>query len=116
MVFEENDYIVIFITAGSEAEGEKIARGLAEKRLVACVNIIPKIRSMYWWEGKLRDEGEVLLIAKSRKYLFTEICQMVKELHSYQVPEIIAFSVFDGSEDYLKWIRKTIKNEEGGVV
>lgn len=106
---KEIDYIVIFITAGSESEGEKIAKGLIENKLVACVNIIPKIRSYYWWEEKLCNDEEVLLVAKSRKYLFEEICHKVKELHSYQVPEIIAFSLFDGSEDYLKWVSETIK-------
>jgi periplasmic divalent cation tolerance protein len=105
---QANDYIVIFITAGSEPEGEKIARGLTEKRLVACVNIIPKIRSIYWWEGKLCNDEEVLLIAKSRRNLFPEICQMVKELHSYQIPEIISFSMLDGSKDYLQWVKESV--------
>jgi periplasmic divalent cation tolerance protein len=113
---QEDDYIVIFITVGSEQEGEKIARGLTEKRLVACVNIIPKIRSFYWWEEKLCEDEEVLLIAKSRKYLFPEICRMVKELHSYQVPEIIAFLLWDGSRDYLQWVKETITYGEGGVI
>jgi len=104
-----DDYIMVFITAGSGPEGEQIARGLVEKKVVACVNIIPKIRSIYWWDGKVCDEEEVLLIAKSRKHLFPAICTTVKELHSYQVPEVIALSLMDGSQDYLKWVGDTIK-------
>jgi periplasmic divalent cation tolerance protein len=105
---QHDDCIIIFITAGSEAEGEKIARGLVEKKVVACVNIIPKIRSIYWWDGKVCDDEEVLLIAKSRKHLFPAICTIVKELHSYQVPEVIALSLMDGSKDYLKWVGDTV--------
>jgi periplasmic divalent cation tolerance protein len=108
MNVQGNGCIVITITAGSEAEGEKIARGLVEKRLAACVNIVPKIRSLYWWDGKLCDEEEVLLVAKSSKNHFDEICQLVQTLHSYKVPEIIALAVEQGSPDYLKWVQETV--------
>lgn len=96
--------IVIFITAGSRAEARKIAKGLVEKRLVACVNIVPGIESVYTWKGKTEAAREVLLIAKSKKRLFAGIEKAVKGLHSYECPEIIALSIVDGSRDYLKWI------------
>jgi periplasmic divalent cation tolerance protein len=70
------------------------------------VNIIKDIRSIYAWEGKVEDESEVLMIAKTQKALFNNLIKKVKELHSYTVPEIIALPIIDGSEDYLKWLRE----------
>jgi periplasmic divalent cation tolerance protein len=98
--------IVVLITASSEDEAAKIARALVDARLAGCVNIIKNIRSIYSWEGKIEDEPEVLMIAKTRKTLFDNIIKKVKELHSYTVPEIIALPIIDGSEDYLRWLRE----------
>jgi periplasmic divalent cation tolerance protein len=93
------------MTASNENEAAKIARPLVESKLVGCVNIIKNIRSIYRWEENVEDEQEVLMIAKTRKDLFHELMNKVKELHSYTVPEIIALPIVDGSEDYLKWLR-----------
>jgi periplasmic divalent cation tolerance protein len=98
--------IVVLITASSEDEAAKIAKTLVGARLAGCVNIIKDIRSIYAWEGKVEDESEVLMIAKTQKALFNNLIKKVKELHSYTVPEIIALPIIDGSEDYLKWLRE----------
>jgi periplasmic divalent cation tolerance protein len=99
------DSIIVFITASNREEAAKIAKTLVEEKLAGCVNIISNIRSIYSWQGKVEDEKEVLMIAKSRKRLFNTLEKKVKELHSYAVPEIIAMPVVEGSADYLKWLR-----------
>lgn len=100
------DNFIVFITASGEDEAAKIAKSLVEARLAGCVNIIKNIRSVYRWEGKIEDETEVLMIAKTQKKLLDPIIKKVKELHSYSVPEIIAMPVAEGSEDYLKWLQE----------
>lgn len=100
------DCILIFVTAGSETEAETIAKTLVEERLVACVNIINPIRSIYRWEGKITDDREWLLIMKTRAAHFVTVEARVKVLHSYQVPEVIAVPIQVGSEAYLQWIRE----------
>jgi len=100
------DNLIVLITAPSEDEAAKIARALVESRLAGCVNIIKNIRSIYSWEGKIEDEKEVLMIAKTRKKLFKALSKKVRELHSYTVPEIIAIPIVEGSPDYLKWLKE----------
>lgn len=96
--------VLVLITVPSREEAEKIARRVVEDRLAACVNIIPQVRSLFSWEGKLSQEDEVLLVVKSRRGRFPELARTVKELHSYSVPEIIAIPVLEGTADYLQWI------------
>ncbi len=103
------DEIIVFITASNEDEAARIARALVEARLAGCVNIIKDIRSIYSWQGKVEDEKEVLMIAKSRKKLFSAFEKKVKELHSYTLPEIIAMSVAEGSSDYLEWLKEVTR-------
>ncbi|MBE0425090.1 MAG: divalent-cation tolerance protein CutA [Nitrospirae bacterium] len=100
------DEIVVFITASEENEAAKIAKALVEARLAGCINIIKGIRSIYRWEGKIEDEIEVLMVAKTKKSFFDAFAKKVKEFHSYTVPEIIALPIVEGSEDYLKWLRE----------
>lgn len=96
--------IVILVTMGSRTEACKIARHLVGKRLVACVNILPGIESVYAWKGRTEVAREILLIAKSKKNLFVKIEKAVRSLHSYECPEIIALPIIAGSKDYLKWV------------
>lgn len=103
---ENTSAIIILITASSTEEAENIAKSLVEDKLVACVNIIPEIKSIYWWEGKICKDDEVLLISKTKQSLFTTVMDRVKLLHSYEVPEIISFPISEGSFDYLNWIEK----------
>ncbi len=98
--------IIVFITAPNEDEAAQIAKSLVEAKLAACVNIIKNIRSIYRWQGKIEDDTEVLMIAKTQKRLFNTLSKKVKELHSYDVPEIIALPIVEGSEDYLKWLKE----------
>ncbi len=103
------DEIIVLITTASDSEAEKIARSLVDGRLVACANIVPGVRSLFFWDGKTQDERETLLICKSRLPLMNKIVQQVKALHSYSVPEIIALPIIAGSPDYLAWVRETTK-------
>lgn len=97
-------YIVVFITASSKEEAEKIASGLLLEKLAACVNIIENVNSHFWWQGKIDKAREVLLVIKTRKTLFNKLMKKVQTLHSYEVPEIIALPVIAGSKKYLDWI------------
>jgi periplasmic divalent cation tolerance protein len=107
------EFVVIFVTVGSSSEGAKIAQALVEERLAACVNRMGPVRSIYNWKGKLCKENEELLIIKSRRELFGALEKRVREIHSYEVPEIIALPVAEGSGPYLEWVEKnTMKKEE----
>jgi len=97
-------YIVVLVTAKDKAEAEHIAQGLLEEKLIACANILEGVTSLFWWEGKIDRAQEVLLILKTKKGLFSKLKQSVKKRHSYDVPEIIALSIAEGNEDYLKWV------------
>ena len=109
---KKKDYIVVFITAGSGEEAERIGKALVDERLTACANIVPRIKSIFHWEGKVCNEEEALLILKSKEALFQSIKDRVMELHSYDVPEIIAISIHSGSEDYLNWIHESLRDEK----
>jgi len=98
------EYIIVLITGPSEEESARIGHALVGERLAACVNIIPAVRSIYRWEGRIEDEKEVLLIIKTKRVLFERLQERVKELHSYAVPEIIAFQLVEGNEAYLNWL------------
>ncbi len=102
------DFIVIFVTAGSESEAETIAKALVEEQLAACVNILSPIRSIYRWEGKVADDREWLLVIKTRAERFAAIEARVKALHSYQVPEVIALPIVAGAEGYLRWLQESV--------
>lgn len=107
------DEIVVFITAPTKKEAEKIGRVMVEKKLAACANILPSVTSFFSWEGKVCREDESLMILKSRADLFEGLSEAVKKLHSYTVPEIIALPVSAGSADYLKWIRDQTLSKRG---
>lgn len=106
--------IVVFITTHDEKEAATLARALIEARLAACVNIINGIRSIYRWQGKVEENAEVLMIVKTRQDLFDPLAERVRELHSYDVPEIIAVPVTRGSEAYLRWINNSTGQEITG--
>jgi len=100
------DYILVFITASSEKEGEKIASALIKERLAACVNLIGGMKSTFRWKGQVSTEKEILLIAKTKDVRFEKLKKRVTELHSYEVPEIVALPILAGFEKYLSWIEK----------
>lgn len=105
---KESEKRVVFITASNKDEARKIATSLVEENLAACVSIIPKILSIYRWEGKVAEEEELLLIAKTSEEKFAALSQAVKKLHSYETPEIIAVPVVDGLKSYLDWIDESL--------
>lgn len=102
-------HIVILVTAKDKQEARKISAGLVEAGLAACVNIIGKAGSIFFWEGKIEEAEECLLIIKSRKEKLTRIIRLIKSLHSYKVPEIIALPVISGDKTYLRWIDESLR-------
>lgn len=101
---------VVYITAGSKDEAKKLGMALVANRLVACVNIIEQVESLYWWDGNLQEEKEVVLIAKTREALVSDVVKKVKSLHSYSCPCIVSVPVAGGNEEFLEWIRKETRN------
>lgn len=101
------DEIIVLITAGDPGEAAKIAEALVGEHIAACVNIIPEVRSVFFWNGKTEHAQEVLLICKSRQELLDRLIARVKTLHSYSVPEIIALPIVSGSRQYLDWVRQS---------
>jgi periplasmic divalent cation tolerance protein len=97
---------IVFITTPSAEVGEQIARLLVERRLAACVNMIPTVQSVYRWQGKVEQASENLLIVKTRGELFAELLPVVLEAHPYEVPEIITFPIQAGLPAYLNWIEQ----------
>ena len=96
--------ILVYITVPTAEEGEAIARFLLEQRLIACANLMPSIKSLYWWEGKIDQSEEVVVIAKTRAPLFDKVKAAVCEKHSYECPCIVALPIADGHAPFLAWI------------
>ena len=106
---KEANEVAILITVDTDEEAQRIARVLLEQRKAACVNIIPGVNSLFWWEGELGSAQESLLIVKTKSSVLDEVTRLVKEIHSYDVPEIIAMPIVGGNRDYLEWIDKEVK-------
>ncbi len=106
---EEPTYIVLFITTDTAEEARKIAEVLLEQKKAACVNIIPGINSLFRWEGKIDSAKENLLVVKTKASLLAEVINLVKKVHSYDVPEIIALPIIGGNTDYLEWIGESVE-------
>jgi periplasmic divalent cation tolerance protein len=96
----------VYITARDESEALVIGRTLVEERLAACINVLPSMKSVYWWEGELEQSSEAVLIAKTQQGLVPELIERVKRLHSYSCPAIVAWPVQTGHQPYLDWIEK----------
>jgi periplasmic divalent cation tolerance protein len=97
---------IVLTTAGSQEEARKMAHALVERRLAACVNIVPHVESIYRWHGKIETAEEWLLLIKTQAELFERVRDAVKELHSYDLPECVMLEVSAGSQEYLTWIEK----------
>ena len=106
---EEFAYIVLFITTATTNEAQRISKVLLEQKKVACVNIVPRVSSLFWWENKLDSAHESLLIVKPKASLLNEVVELVRKIHSYDIPEIIALPIVGGNQDYLQWIGKEVK-------
>jgi periplasmic divalent cation tolerance protein len=103
------DKCIVLTTAGSKEEARKIANALVERKLAACVNIVPNIESIYRWEGKVERAEEWLLIIKTDANAFARVRDAIKELHSYDLPECVSISVDAGSANYLQWIGEQVQ-------
>jgi len=97
-------FYLVLSTASSEKEGKKIAQHLVKEGLAACVNVVPRISSFFFWKGKLCVEREVLLLAKTEKGKKAKMIKKIKELHSYAVPEVLFLKVAGGNREYLQWV------------
>ncbi len=99
---------VVLTTAGSQEEARKIARSLVERQIAACVNIVPHVESIYRWQGKVESANEWLLVVKTMAANYSRVCDAIKELHSYDLPECIRLEITGGSQEYLEWIGENV--------
>lgn len=106
--FSDGEYSSAFVTCPDTDVAKKIARGLVEKKIAACVNIIPRITSVYSWEGKVEEDAEVLLMIKTRTSRVEDLTEFVKTTHPYEVPEVISVKLGEGNPAYLEWIRDSV--------
>ena len=102
-------HIVIFVTASSKKEAQKIAAGLIKQKLAACVSVLDKVDSVFFWENKVQKAKEFLLIIKSTRAKFKQVAKLIKSMHSYEVPEIIAIPIITGDKSYLRWIDAALR-------
>ena len=100
---------VFYITAGNMEEAEKLARVLVEKKLAACVNVLPGIKSFFYWEGEVQSEEEVLLLGKTSSELVEELTEEVQQQHSYEVPCTLTWDISGGNKQFLDWIGEETK-------
>lgn len=103
-------HILVLTTVPEEKSGQKIATHLLEERLAACVTISPACQSLYWWKEKITKESEHILFIKTKAALYSELEKKIREIHPYEVPEIIVLPIQKGSADYLNWIEKETKS------
>ena len=106
------DKVIVYVTSGDAAESQLIARTLVEKRLTACVNLVPQIRSFYRWEDKIQDDLESLLVIKTSRSLFAAVRAEVERLHSYHVPEVLCVPILEGSPNYMTWLGESLRESE----
>ena len=100
---------IVLTTAGSQDEARKIAHALVERKLAACVNIVPQVESVYRWQGKVERAAEWLLIIKTSAAAFERVRDAIRELHSYEMPECVLLEISDGSPAYLEWISENVQ-------
>ena len=105
-----SSFIIVITTAKSREEALKIVRCLLNERLIACANLVGPISSLFWWENKIDEASEILVFMKSSENLFKRLAERVKEIHSYQVPELIALPIIRGSRSYLDWMNSCLRS------
>ncbi len=102
-------YQLVLTTAGSADQAETLAKELVQRKLAACVNVVGPICSVYRWKGKIVQEEERLLLIKTAERLFSEVAAAIRELHTYEVPEVLALPLRDGDAPYLEWLSGCLK-------
>lgn len=105
----EPNVILVFCTVSTEKEAVDIAETLVQREEAACVNVVPMVRSIYRWKGQVLTEAEQMMIIKTTQPLLEDVKRTVKELHSYELPEIVAVTVSDGDRNALNWIASVVK-------
>jgi periplasmic divalent cation tolerance protein len=100
---------IVLSTAGSEEEARKIAHALVDRQLAACVNIVPRVESIYRWQDKVESSTEWLLLIKTSAENFSAVRDAIRELHSYDLPECVSINIEDGSAQYLRWLGESVK-------
>ena len=105
------DKVVVLVNCSNLEEAGRIGRQLVAERLAACVNLVPGVRSWYWWEGKVVEDDEVMVMIKTSRDRLADLEKEVVRLHSYAVPEVIALQVVDGSRNYLNWIEFSLSGK-----
>ncbi len=103
------DFLQVITTTESKEEAERIAQALLERRLAGCVQVIGPIESIYWWKGRIERSGEYICFIKTKARLYEELERVIKDLHSYEVPEIIALPITRGNPSYLDWLKEETK-------
>lgn len=103
------EYNIVLCTVNTRDLANNIAKSLISEKLAACVNVSDNITSIYSWDDKIVEDSEILLIIKSKKNLFPKVEAKIKQLHTYDVPEIISIDIQDGSNDYLKWLNQSVQ-------
>lgn len=98
------------MTTSNKQEATTIVRALLEERLIACANIVDSVTSFFWWNKKIEQENEVLVVMKSEQKLFDMLSSRVKDLHSYDVPEVLAVPITEGSQSYLDWMKNCLES------
>ncbi len=102
----DTNFVVVLVTTVDRVEAEKIVQALLDEKLIACANIVNPVTSFFQWRGKIDCSQECLVVMKSRLDLFEQLVKVVKGLHSYELPEVIAVPILAGSSDFLAWIKK----------
>ncbi|MDE0184966.1 MAG: divalent-cation tolerance protein CutA [Candidatus Poribacteria bacterium] len=103
------EYVIAFVTTPTVEEAKRIAESLVERKLAACVNVIPQVDSYYWWNGKIESDQEAKLVIKTKSELMEELIESVRKLHSYEICEVTSVPIVGGNADYLKWIDENVK-------
>ncbi|WP_052374404.1 divalent-cation tolerance protein CutA [Methanobacterium sp. SMA-27] len=102
-------YSMVYITTSGALESKKIARKLLEEKLVACINIIPTIESVYLWKGTIEEDSESIMFVKTKSVLVGKVIKRIEQLHSYEIPCILEIRVNNGSNNYLKWMESELE-------
>ena len=102
-------YAIVYITASNIGEARDLVEAIVKERLAACANVVESVESTYWWQGKIERGDEALIILKTKESKLDELIKRVKELHSYENPEIVAVPILKGSDEYLRWIDEELE-------
>ncbi|MEM3700776.1 MAG: divalent-cation tolerance protein CutA [Candidatus Bathyarchaeia archaeon] len=105
----EKDYVIVLVTTANREEAEKISKALLNEKLIACVNIIGSLHSLFWWHEKIEKAEECMLLMKTCSKMFEKITEKVKALHSYEIPEIITIPITKGFKPYLEWLNNSLR-------